>query len=380
MHILVAPNAFKNSLDAKKAAIAISDGLLKSKLSCTTTLFPVADGGDGTADLLIDHLQGEHLFAAVHDPLGRMIKTSFGWSEKYETAIIELATASGLRLLKPGEYDPIKTSTRGTGELIREALNKKPGKIILCIGGSATVDGGVGILGALGVKFLDQNKNVLNELPISLSSLDGVDLTHIDKRVSQTEIFILCDVENPLLGINGAARIFGPQKGALEKDVEMLEARLANFNKVVMNATGKDISAIKHGGAAGGVAAGLYALLNAQLKNGIDHYLELTGFERELKRADLVITGEGSIDLQTLQGKAPFGVARKAKELGLPVIALGGNVPSVVNESLREYFDQLISINQEFINIDEAIKNTYQNLEKTAMALGDQLSSSAVQN
>ena len=160
----------------------------------------------------------------------------------------------------------------------------------------------------------------------------------------------------------------------------MLEARLANFNKVVMNATGKDISAIKHGGAAGGVAAGLYALLNAQLKNGIDHYLELTGFERELKRADLVITGEGSIDLQTLQGKAPFGVARKAKELGLPVIALGGNVPSVVNESLREYFDQLISINQEFINIDEAIKNTYQNLEKTAMALGDQLSSSAVQN
>ena len=380
MHILVAPNAFKNSLDAKTAATAISDGLLKSKLSCSTTLFPVADGGDGTADLLIDHLEGEHILTTVHDPLGKKINASFGWSEKHATAIIELATASGLRLIKPGDYDPLRTSTLGTGELIREALNKKPAKIILCIGGSATVDGGAGILGALGVKFLDKNKNDLKELPISLSSMDAVDLTHIDKRILQTEIVVLCDVENPLLGINGAAKIFGPQKGASEKDVEILEARLVNFSKVVMNATGKDISKIKHGGAAGGVAAGLDALLNAQLKNGIDHFLELTGFNKELKRADLVITGEGSIDLQTLQGKAPFGVARNAKELGLPVIALAGIVPSVIHESLKKYFDQLISINEQFINIDEAIKNTYQNLEKTAMAFGDQLSSSTVQN
>ena len=380
MHILVAPNAFKNSLDAKKASEAISNGLLKSKLSCTTTLFPVGDGGDGTAGLLIDHLEAENIVTAVHDPLGKRIDSSFGWIEKEATAIIELAAASGLRLLTTNEYDPIRTSTLGTGELIREAFNKKARKVILCIGGSATVDGGAGVLEAIGARFLDRNKNVLSALPASLMSLASIDTSAIDKRFLDVELIILCDVENPLLGINGAARTFGQQKGASENDIEILEARLANFSKVVMNVTGKDISAIKHGGAAGGVAAGLHALLDAKLKNGIDQFLEITGFEKELSKADLVITGEGSIDSQTLHGKAPFGVARKAKKLALPVIGLAGTVPAVVNESLKKYFDQLISINQEFKSIDEAIKNTYQNLEKTAKDLGDELFLSAVQN
>jgi len=183
-----------------------------------------------------------------------------------------------------------------------------------------------------------------------------------------------------LLGINGAARVFGPQKGASEKDIELLEARLETFSKVVMSATGTDISVIKHGGAAGGVAAGLYGLLNAKLKNGIDQFLEITGFDKELKTADMVITGEGSIDSQTLQGKGPFGVARKAKEFSLPVIGFAGVVPGVMSESLKKYFDELISINQEFINIDEAIRNTYRNLEKAAKDFGDKLFSSTVQN
>lgn len=380
MHILIAPNAFKNSLDAKAAAEAINNGLLKSKLTCTATLFPVADGGDGTVDLLIDHLEAENIFTTVRDPLGRIINSSFGWCEKKRTAIIELAAASGLRLLKPEEYNPLRTSTCGTGELMIGALNKKAQKIILCVGGSATVDGGVGALQALGIRFLDKEENEFRNVPASLGTIASIDKRAIDKRILGAEITVLCDVENPLLGVNGAARVFGPQKGASEKNVELLETRLANFAEVVMNETGKDISAIKHGGAAGGVAAGLYGLLDAHLQNGIDQFLELTGFEKELARADLVITGEGSIDSQTLQGKGPYGVAKAARKLSLPVIGFAGRVPHVVPGSLKRYFDQLISINQEFMSIDEAIKNTYRNLENAAKDFGDKFSESIVQN
>src|SRR5215204_2327571 len=251
MHILIAPNAFKNSLDATKVAEAINNGLRKSKLSCTTTCFPVADGGDGTAGLLIDHLDGQLIHTIVNDPLKRKITSSFGWIEKDKTAIIELATASGFRLLKAGEYDPLITTTQGTGELIIEALNKDVAKIILCIGGSATVDGGTGILNALGIKFFNAEGN-------------EIDIKGLDKRIVNTEIIILCDVESPLLGPNGAAAVFGPQKGASGKDVELLEAGLTKFRDVVLNKTGKDMAVIKHGGAAGGVAASLHTFLNAR--------------------------------------------------------------------------------------------------------------------
>ena len=185
MHILIAPNAFKNSLDAAKVAEAISNGLHKSKLQCTTSCFPVADGGDGTAGLLIDHLNGEWIHTNVHDPLMREIISSFGWIEKDKTAIIELAAASGLRLLKPAEYDPLTATTFGTGELILEALEKNANKIILCIGGSATVDGGTGILKALGIKFLGAKGNELNDLPAALSSLAEIDTANCDKRIKE---------------------------------------------------------------------------------------------------------------------------------------------------------------------------------------------------
>src|SRR5258705_11927981 len=270
MHILIAPNAFKNSLDAAKVAEAVNNGLHQSKLSCTTTCFPVADGGDGTAGLLIDHLGGQLIHAIVQDPLARKITSSFGWIEKDKTTIIELSAASGLRLLKTDEYDPLVTTTQGTGELIIEALNKGAAKIILCIGGSATVDGGTGILKALGMKFFDAGGNELNNLPASLSSLAEIDMTGLDKRIANTEIIILCDVENPLLGSHGAAAIFGPQKGASGKDVQLIETGLTKLRDVVLNKTGKDMAVVKHGGAAGGVAAALHNLLNADLVNGID--------------------------------------------------------------------------------------------------------------
>ena len=371
MHILIAPNAFKNSLDAAKVAEAINSGLHKSKLSCTTTCFPVADGGDGTAELLIDHLGGQLISAIVKDPLKRKITSSFGWIEKDKTAIIELAAASGLRLLKADEYDPLITTTQGTGELIIEALNKNANKIILCIGGSATVDGGTGILHALGIKFFDAEGNELNGLPASLPSLAEIVITGLDKRIANTEIIILSDVENPLLGSYGAAVVFGPQKGASAKDVQLLEAGLTKLRDVALNKTGKDMAVIKHGGAAGGVAASLNVFLNARLVNGIDYFLEATGFEKELEKADIVITGEGSIDQQTLQGKGPLGVAKRAKEFSIPVIAFAGRVTIATDQSSQQYFDRLISINENTDDLGAAIKNTYINLEKAAKQLGD---------
>jgi glycerate kinase len=373
MHILIAPNAFKNSLDATKVAEAINNGLHKSKLSCTTTCFPVADGGDGTTDLLIDHLDGQLIPAVVNDPLKRKISSSFGWIEKDKTAVIELAAVSGLRLLKEGEYDPLITTTQGTGELIIEALNKNVTKIILCIGGSATVDGGTGILNALGIKFFGAAGNELDHLPASLSLLADINITGLDKRIANTEIIILCDVENPLLGSNGAAAVFGPQKGASTKDVELLETGLTKFRDVVLNKIGKDMAVIKYGGAAGGVAASLHTFINARLVNGIDYFLEVTGFEKELKKADLVITGEGSIDEQTLQGKGPFGVAKRAQEFSLPVIAFAGRVTITPDQSSQQYFDRFISINENIDNLEMAMKNTYTNLEKAAERLGDLL-------
>src|SRR5436190_2708321 len=373
MHILIAPNAFKNSLDASKVAEAINKGLHKSKLSCTTTCFPVADGGDGTTDLLIDHLGGQLIPTIVNDPLKRKISSSFGWLEKDKIAVVELAAASGLRLLKTDEYDPLITTTQGTGELIIEALNKNATRIILCIGGSATVDGGTGILKAVGIKFFDAEKNELNSLPSSLSSLAEIDTTGLDKRIANTEIIILCDVKNPLLGPNGAAAVFGPQKGASAKDVELLETGLIKLRDVVLSKTGKDMALIKHGGAAGGVAASLHTFLNARPVNGIDYFLEVTGFEKELRKADIVITGEGSIDEQTLQGKGPFGVAKRAKEFSLPVIAFAGRVAIAPGQPSQQYFDRIISINENEGDLEVAMKNTYMNLEKAAERLGDLL-------
>jgi len=380
MHILIAPNAFKNSLDAAKVAEAISIGLHKSKLQCTTSCFPVADGGDGTAGLLIDYLKGEWIRTKVHDPLMREINSSFGWIEKDKTAIIEMAAASGLRLLRPSEYNPLTATTAGTGELILAALEKNAKEIILCVGGSATVDGGTGLLKSLGIKFFDAKGNELNDLPAALSSLADIATTSCDKRINNTRIIILSDVENPLLGSNGAATIFGPQKGASEKDVPLLENMLAKFNEIVLNKMGKDMSDIKHGGAAGGVAAGLHAFFNADLVNGIDYFLNATGFEKELAKANMVITGEGSIDLQTLQGKGPFGVAKKAKEFLLPVVGMAGRVPVYIDKSLQQYFDQLISINDDDTDLETAIKNSFTNLEKAAQHFGDRLSISSVQN
>lgn len=372
MNILIAPNAFKNSIDAKDAADAIKDGLRRSKLRCSCECFPVADGGDGTAALLIEKLRGTIIHTKVHDPLGRQIFSSFGMIDNGNTAVIELADASGLRLLKPEEYDPLETTTSGTGEMILHALDKGAKKIILGIGGSATVDGGTGILKALGMRFFDAKENELENLPQDILYLSSIDTSNIDERIFDTEIIVLCDVQNFLLGEKGAAKVFGPQKGATPDEVKTLEACLTKWWDVTLRQTAKDMSAIKHGGAAGGVAAALATHLNAKLVTGIDYFLQLTNFDDALKNADLVITGEGSIDEQTLEGKGPFGVAQKAKEKNLPVIALGGKVPLRPTDALKEYFDVILPINNELLS-PVAFQQAKENLVRTATELGNML-------
>jgi glycerate 2-kinase len=374
MRIVIAPNAFKNSLDAAGVADAIKMGLEQSNLKCTLQCFPVGDGGDGTAELLINHFKGQTISAEVHDPLGRRVTSSFGLIDEGRTAVIEMANASGLRLLQGKELDPLHATSYGTGELMMEALNKGVNKMILCIGGSATVDGAVGLLQALGFVFLNKNGEALAAVPESLVELESVDVSKADKRIRQCKITVLCDVENKLLGAEGAASVFGPQKGADADGVKKLESSLAKLRDVVFRQTGKDMAEMKHGGASGGIAAGLWAFLDVELVNGIDYFLSLTDFDKTLEATDLVITGEGSIDIQTLQGKGPFGVAKKAKEKGIPVIGFAGKIPLEAVGPLNQYFDVLLSINNEPAELSVALLNTKANLVRTAAEAGNLLS------
>ena len=373
MNILIAPNAFKHSLTAGEVAEAIRKGLMQSKLDCTCECFPIGDGGDGTVELIINKCGGQLVNAEVHDPLGRKINASFGLIDEGKTAVIEMADASGVRLLIPEELNPLRATSYGTGEQIKVALDKGARKIIIAMGGSATVDGGSGILKALGIRFLNADGSELSNLPEGLSELASVDLSKLDERILKSELIVLCDVDNLLLGNNGAAAMFGPQKGASPEDVQILDSAQAKLSAVALLQTGKDMSAIKYGGTAGGAAAGLYAFLNARLVNGIDHFLQLTGFDNALEKAGLVITGEGSIDEQTLQGKGPFGVAYRAKLKGLPVIALAGKVPLERDAGLQKYFDVLMPIGHQPFDLPTALAATENNLVRTAEALGNLL-------
>jgi len=372
MHILVAPNAFKNSLNAEEAAAAISLGLQKSGLQCTVIQFPIADGGDGTGTLLIERLKGETIRSTVHDPLGRTISASYGWL-KDQTAIIEMANASGLRLLKPAEYDPLHANSYGTGELINECISKNAKTIILCIGGSATVDGGTGMLRALGIKFLDNAGMELTELPSSLPQFSNIIIPDSFDRLKDRKFIVLCDVENQLLGENGSAAVFGPQKGATPTQVKELDDCLTHLRNITLQITGKDMATIKHGGAAGGIAAAFQVFLNASLVNGIDYFLNITKFNEELRNADLVITGEGSLDHQTLHGKGPMGVAKMAKQFSIPVIGMAGKIAD--EELLKDHFTQLICINENNRDLEFNLKNAKSNLEKASEKLGAQLKS-----
>jgi len=373
VHILIAPNAFKNSLGATAVAEAIRQGLQSSRLKCTWECFPVGDGGDGTADLLIQRCNGKIMPAEVHDPLGRKICSRFGLIDHGKTAVVELAEASGLRRLRHEEFDPLHANTFGTGELVKCALDQGVGQIIIGVGGSATVDGATGILQALGVRFLGARRKILSNLPADLADLELIDLSGLDHRIPHCAFTVLCDVKNPLLGEQGAAEVFGPQKGATGPVIDKLEAALTRLRDVVFRQIGRDLATIKRGGAAGGVAAGLRGLLNAELVNGIDYFLDVTDFGDALRKADLVITGEGHLDEQTLRGKGPFGVALRAKKKKIPVIGLAGRVSPQAEARLRRYFVKLLAISHPSLELDEAMGNTARDLRRTARELGNRL-------
>ncbi|SKB62377.1 glycerate kinase [Daejeonella lutea] len=374
MHILIAPNAFKNSLTAGEVSLAVQKGLEKSNLSCTTECFPVGDGGDGTAELILKKFKGKRVEVEVHDPLGRKINASFGLIDMGKTAVIESADASGIRLLKLSELNPLNATSVGTGQLILAALDKGVSGIILCLGGSATVDGGAGMLAALGVRFIDEAGKLLLPHPEALSRLAGIDISRIDARISLCNITVLCDVDTYLLGLDGSAAVFGPQKGAKDADIPKLEKILQTISDLTYKETKRHMDKVKHGGAAGGLAAALYAFCNAELVAGAKQFLELTDFQQSLQKCNLVITGEGSLDKQTLQGKAPFAVSVMAKQCGIPVVGIAGRVPLECHAELNKQFDVLQCIIHEPSDLSDAIANTEANLIRTGTLLGNLIS------
>jgi glycerate 2-kinase len=378
VHILIAPNAFKNSVTAAAAAKAIEQGLLQSQLDCSTECFPIADGGDGTAALLVERLGAVRVIVTVSDPLGRPVQSSLGFVKESNTAIIGMSDASGLHMLAPAERNPLIASSRGTGELITAALDEGASNIIIGMGGSAAVDGGAGILHALGVQFFDAASNALEPLPRDLTVLDHISTSGLDKRVANVSITVLCDVRNPLLGTNGAAHVFGPQKGASAANVESLDKILAKLNEVVLQHTSVDMNQLRFSGTAGGAAAALGAVLGAQLLEGGEYFLKISGFEEAIRRSNLVITGEGSIDEQTMDGKGPFCVAAFAKRYELPVIGFGGAVPLEPGDEMMKYFDALFAIGNTPSTFENAIQNTEQNLRRLAINVGNLLHSATL--
>lgn len=326
MKVVAAPNAFKESLTAAAAARAIAAGAQRALAGCDVAERPIADGGDGTCDVLVQALGGEEVSCEVQDPLGRPVRAVFGRIDGGRTAVVEVAAASGLARVAPAERDPLRASSFGTGELVRRALLAGADRVLLGVGGSATVDAGMGLLAALGAEWLDQQGRVLPACGASLASIRAVRLAPALRLLEGRELIVLADVDNPLLGERGAAPVFAPQKGADADQVAELSRGLRHFAALVAETTGHDIGALPRAGAAGGIGGALFALGGARLVSGIDQVLDLTRFDEVVADADLVITGEGRLDAQTALNKGPSGVARRARRLGVPTIALAGAI------------------------------------------------------
>ncbi len=323
--IVVATGAFKHSLSAQAAAQAVANGLARSRLDAVCTLLPIADGGNGTLEAFLA-MGGTRYELTVQDPLGRPVRAAWGLLADGKTAVIEMAQASGLELLQAHELDALRASTYGTGQLMQAALEHGITRLIIGMGGSATVDGGAGCLQALGVRLLDGQGVPLAGGGGSLAALAHVDTSGLDPRWREVDIVIASDVENPALGENGAAAVFAPQKGASPAQVAQLEASLAHFFGRLHDTLGVDVRGVTGGGAAGALAASLLACFNARVESGIDLLLAHNGFEDKLKGAHLVITSEGRMDAQTIYGKGPLGVARRAKAHGVPTVAIVGGL------------------------------------------------------
>ncbi len=363
---VLAPDKYKDSLTAFEFCDAVEEGLNKALEKPTIIRLPLADGGDGTIDVVKYYLKADVVKVKVNDPLFRPIEASYLFSEETKIAYIEMAEASGLKLLKDSERNCMQTTTLGTGELIVDALQKGAKEIILGIGGSATNDGGMGMASALGVRFFDKNKAVLEPKGENLIHIRTIDSSGVDPLLKNVEVKVACDVTNPLYGKNGAAYIYGSQKGASNEDLEALDNGLRNYSKIVQRQFEIDAQQIEGAGAAGGMGAGSVVFLNAQLTSGIDLIKELADFDTNIKGADWVITGEGKLDEQTLSGKTISGVIKSAKNQNIPVAALCGSVNISVETQKKLGLTYAISIVKGISDLEEAMASSYSNLVHAA--------------
>ena len=353
-------------MTALEVAEAIETGFKRVFPNWEYVKVPMADGGEGTVQSLVDATRGSIKYTEVVDPLGRKIKAAYGISGDGKQAIIEMAAASGLELLKDSERDAMNTTSWGLGDLIRAALDEKVDYILVGIGGSATNDAGAGMIQSLGGKLLDENGEQIPYGGASLDKLTTIDLSTLDPRLKRVTIEVACDVNNSLTGPDGASYVYGPQKGADEEEVKELDQNLKHFSNVIRRVLGVDIEKKPGAGAAGGVGGAMLAFLGAELRKGGELIVEMLGLEETIKTADLVITGEGGINHQTVFGKTPIVVAKTAEKYGIPVIALVGSISEGYKEVYENGIDAVFSILPEVTDLEEALNNAYRNVEQTA--------------
>ena len=368
MKIILAPDSFKGSLTSTEVAEAMETGIKRVLPGADCIKIPMADGGEGTVQSLLDAAGGELISCKVTGPAGQSVTAGYGMLADNSTAVIEMAAASGLALVSGKTMNPLKTTSFGTGELIRHALDRGAEKIILGIGGSATNDAGVGMAQALGVVFRDGDGRVIrrNGAGGMLQQIESVDLKARHPKLDQARILVACDVDNPLTGENGAACVFAPQKGADADMVKLLDDNLKHLAGVIERETGIDVDAIPGTGAAGGLGAGLLVFAGAELESGIEIISRATSIETHLRSADLVFTGEGRVDFQTAFGKTPAGIARLAAEYGVPVIAIGGGLADDAGQVFTHGINGLEAAIARDMPLDEALANSREYIANAA--------------
>ena len=357
MKIVIAPQSFKGSLSAQEVAQAMARGVKRVMADAETIMLPMADGGEGTVEALVFSTHGRIITTEVTGPLGQRVTAQWGILGDGVSAVVEMAAASGITLVPPEKLNPLVATTYGTGELIRAALHADCRRIIIGIGGSATNDGGAGTAQALGAKLLDEKGDELPWGGAALVRLRRIDVSGLDPRLAEFQVIAACDVNNPLCGEQGASRVYAPQKGATEEMCQQLDEALANYAEVIKRDLGTDVTDIPGAGAAGGLGAGLVAFLGAKLISGVEIVSEAVGLANHLKGAGLVFTGEGRIDAQTLFGKTVTGVAAKAKEFRIPVVAIAGEVIGDYQEFYRHGIDTALSIASGPISLEKSMAN-----------------------
>ncbi len=357
MKIVIAPDSFKGSLTSQGAADTIAKSFLKIFPDTEIEKIPLADGGEGTTQILVTATNGKIYNEFVTSPVGERIKANYGILGDGKTAVIEMAAASGLSLIPIEKRNPMFTTTFGTGELIKVALNQGYRKFIIGLGDSATTDAGAGLAQALGVKLLTAKNQEIRLGGIGLRDLQRIDISNIDKRILESELLVACDVKNPLTGPSGTASVYSAQKGASQQDIRKLESYLMNFAEVVKRDLGKEIQSVPFLGAAGGLAASLFVFFNARLKSGFEVISDILNFPERIKNADLVITGEGKIDAQTLKGKTPIGVAKIAKKNNTPVIAIAGIIGEGADKCREAGIDAIFSLASKETETEKSLKS-----------------------